>query len=258
MKIIKTIKQFQQYRQQIINTDVGLVATMGALHQGHISLIKQSIKENHISIVSIFVNPTQFDQKNDLENYPNQIDGDIEQLQQAGVDCVFLPDFKEMYADNYQYKVAENNLSKKYCGAHRDGHFDGVLTVVMKLLNICRPSRAYFGEKDYQQLTLIKRMVAAFFMPIEIIAAATIREKDGLAMSSRNLNLSTTERKIAAKLYQTLKSGLSLKQMWAQLEGFGFNVDYLEILDNHLLVAAKLGSVRLIDNVEIEKLEQAA
>ncbi|HHL31374.1 MAG TPA: pantoate--beta-alanine ligase, partial [Oceanospirillales bacterium] len=231
MKIIKTIKQFQQYRQQIINADVGLVATMGALHQGHISLIKQATKENHISIVSIFVNPTQFDQKDDLKNYPNQINADIEQLQQAGVDCVFLPEFAEMYPDAYQYKVAENNLSKKYCGAHRDGHFDGVLTVVMKLLNICRPSRAYFGEKDYQQLTLIKNMVSAFFMPVEIVAVATMREKDGLAMSSRNLNLSSEQRKIAPKLYATIRSGQSLKLMQQQLKSYGFKVDYLEILN---------------------------
>jgi pantoate--beta-alanine ligase len=257
MKTMQLIQQFRDYRKTI-NTSVGLIPTMGALHAGHLSLIKQSLAENDKTIVSIFVNPTQFDNKNDLNHYPNLIERDLQQLQSIGVDCVLLPEFEQMYPDNYSYKVSENVLSHQFCGAHRDGHFDGVLTVVMKLFNIVQPNKAYFGEKDFQQLTLIKQMVQAFFMPIEVVAGATVREQDGLAMSSRNLNLTAVERKIAPKLYQTISSGESLKQMNTELEAYGFKIDYLEILDNRLLVAAFLGQVRLIDNIEINSLEKVA
>ena len=263
MKIIRNIEEFKQYRNNIQKQQVGFIPTMGALHSGHLSLIEQSVDNFQLTIVSIFVNPTQFDNKNDLNNYPNLLDDDLDILKVTGVDCVFLPRFENMYPDNYNYSIIEKTLSKEYCGAHRAGHFDGVLTVVMKLLNIVQPHKAYFGEKDFQQLTLIKQMVNAFFMPVEIIAGATIREQDGLAMSSRNLNLTIKERKIAPKLYQTIGSDLLIEQMKTQLENHGFKVDYLEILDNHLLVAAYLGKVRLIDNVEIKnpdqkKIEQAA
>jgi len=257
MKIIKFIQQFQTERN-LLKGSVGFVPTMGALHSGHLSLIQQSLAENDNTVVSIFVNPTQFDNNNDLNNYPNLIESDVQQLQSLGVDCVLLPDFEQMYPDDYHYKVLENELSKKFCGAHRNGHFDGVLTIVMKLFNIVQPTKAYFGEKDFQQLTLIKQMVSAFFMPIEIIAGQTVRELDGLAMSSRNLNLSAEERMIAPKLYQTISSGKTLKQMTSILESYGFTVDYLEILNDRLLVAAYLGDVRLIDNVVIDKLEKVA
>lgn len=257
MKNLESIQQFQAYRQSITSS-VGFIPTMGALHAGHLSLIKQSLSENDHTIVSIFVNPTQFDNKNDLNKYPNLIESDLQQLHSIGVDCALLPKFDQMYPDNYRYKVSENELSQQFCGAHREGHFDGVLTVVMKLFNIVQPNKAYFGEKDFQQLTLIKQMVQAFFMPIEVVAGATVREQDGLAMSSRNLNLTAEQRKIAPKLYQTISTGDSLKQMHNDLEAYGFKIDYLEILDNRLLVAAFLGTVRLIDNIEINPLEKVA
>ncbi len=258
MKIIRRISEFKQYRNNLKQQQVGFIPTMGALHAGHLSLIEQSVNNFQHTIVSIFVNPTQFDNPNDLHNYPNLLNEDLEQLNIAGVDCVLLPDFAEMYPDNYTFSVIEKELSQQYCGAHRAEHFDGVLTIVMKLLNLVRPDKAYFGEKDYQQLTLIRQMVGAFFMPIEIIAGATIREVDGLAMSSRNLNLTAVQRKIAPLLYKTIISGLSLEQMKKQLIDYGFQLDYLECLDGHLLVAAYLGNVRLIDNVKISKLENAA
>jgi pantoate--beta-alanine ligase len=257
MKTIHSIQQFISYRK-LIKSSVGFIPTMGALHAGHLSLIRQSLTDNDKTIVSIFVNPTQFDNNNDLNHYPNLIESDLQQLQSIGVDCVLLPKFEQMYPDNYRYKVSENDLSQQFCGAHREGHFDGVLTVVMKLFNIVQPTKAYFGEKDFQQLTLIKQMVHAFFMPIEVIAGATVREQDGLAMSSRNLNLTDEERKIAPKLYQTISSGQSIKQMKNTLKSYGFKIDYLEILDNRLLIAAYLGQVRLIDNVKINTLEQVA
>ena len=258
MKIIRSIQQFQLYRSRLQNKQIGFIPTMGALHAGHLSLVEQSLDDFQHTIVSIFVNPTQFDNKNDLKHYPNLLEQDIEKLKQTGVKCVFLPSFDEIYPDNYTFSVQEKTLSKKYCGAHRNGHFDGVLTIVMKLLNIVRPTKAYFGEKDFQQLTLIRQMVEAFFIPVDIVAGATIREADGLAMSSRNLNLTAKQRKIAPKLYATICSEQPLKQMRQQLESYGFKLDYLEIMDNRLLVAAYLGTVRLIDNVAINSLEHVA
>ncbi len=260
MKIIKTIKEMQIYRSRIKNRQVGFVPTMGALHQGHLSLVDQSLDDYQLTIVSIFVNPTQFDNEKDLENYPNQLENDLDKLKKAGVNCVFLPDFEQMYPDDYHFTVHENQLSKKYCGAHREGHFDGVLTIVMKLLNIVQPSKAYFGEKDFQQLNLIQQMVDAFFMSTKIIAGKTIREHDGLAMSSRNLNLTKQQRQLAPMLYQIISSDESLEHMHNQLTRLGFKLDYLEVMNNRLLVAAYLGNVRLIDNVELNPaiLEQAA
>ncbi len=258
MKIIHSIAHFQRYRSRLQDKQIGFVPTMGALHAGHLSLVEKSIEDYQHTIVSIFVNPTQFDNNNDLQNYPDLLQKDLEKLKNAGVGCVFLPEYAEIYPDDYKFSLTEKELSQNYCGKHRVGHFDGVLTVVMKLFHIIQPTKAYFGEKDYQQLTLIKQMVEAFFLPIEIVAGTTIREKDGLAMSSRNLNLTPNQRKIAAQLYATISSALSLSQMHKQLSRYGFKVDYLEQLDNRLLVAAYLGSVRLIDNVAINKLEQVA
>lgn len=249
MQRIKTPQDLQNFRQSI-DSGVGFVPTMGALHQGHLSLIETSQAQNEVTVVSIFVNPTQFDQSADLEQYPNTLEQDFQRLEDMGVDAVFLPSFEVMYPDNYAYQLTENHLSQKYCGAHRPGHFDGVLTVVMKLLNLVNPNLAYFGEKDYQQLTLIRDMVAAFFMPVKIVACPIIRETDGLAMSSRNLRLSPIQRKIAPMLYQALidnDSSIEEKKQW--LISKGFEVDYLEVLDERLLAAASLGDIRLIDNV---------
>lgn len=250
MEVFRSIADFNSYRHGLKKQSIGFVATMGALHAGHQSLIELCQKQCAISIVSIFINPTQFDNPDDLSRYPNVLEQDLKLLNATGVDAVLVPDFDSLYPDNYAFKLTENMLSQKYCGAHRVGHFDGVLTVVMKLLNIIRPNKAYFGEKDYQQLTLIRQMVEAFFMPIEIVAGVTLREKDGLAMSSRNVNLSPEQRIIAVKLYQTLCSGLSIEQMKAQLQTYGFKVDYLQAFKQRLLVAAYLGQTRLIDNVE--------
>jgi len=259
MKLFKSIQSYNDYRIEIADKNIGFVPTMGALHQGHISLVEQSIKNNQVTVVSIYINPTQFDKANDLNNYPKTLDKDLELLKTSGVDAVFLPSYQEIYPDDYAFGVKEKQLSHKFCGAHRDGHFDGVLTVVMKLLNIIKPTNAYFGEKDYQQLTLIKQMVAAFFLDINIVGCAIIREKDGLAMSSRNIRLTTQQRKKALLLYQTISSELSLEQMHKKLSSYGFKVDYIEVMNDRLLVAAYLGKIRLIDNIPLnQKIEQAA
>lgn len=251
MHQISQTKAMQDYCAELKGS-VGFVPTMGALHAGHLSLIEQALNENDYVVVSIFVNPTQFDQKSDLENYPNTLEEDLSQLEDAGVTAVFLPEYENLYPDEFTYQVNENSLSSKFCGAQRPGHFDGVLSVVLKLFNIVDADKAYFGEKDYQQLQLIKGMVAAFFLPIEIIACPIIRENDGLAMSSRNRRLSVIERKIAPEFYTTLVKGSNLEEKKQHLADIGFDVEYLEILDDRLLAAVKLGEIRLIDNVPFQ------
>lgn len=256
MKILKTIKAYELYRNNTKKHSLGFIPTMGALHQGHISLVEKSIKQNLQTVVSIYVNPTQFDQVDDLNNYPSILEQDLKLLEIAGVDAVFIPNYREIYPDNYSFHIHEDRLSKMYCGAHREGHFNGVLTVVMRLLNIIVPSKAYFGEKDFQQLTLIKQMVKAFFMRTEIIGCPIIREADGLAMSSRNLRLNPQQRKLASKLYKVINSNLNIDQMYRKLSTLGFDVDYIETMDKRLLVAAYIEEIRLIDNVEFKQFKE--
>ncbi|WP_223787017.1 pantoate--beta-alanine ligase [Marinicella meishanensis] len=248
MQRLTDISALQAWRQDAKGT-VGFVPTMGALHRGHLTLVEAALANNDQVVVSIFVNPTQFDQASDLAHYPNTLAQDLQQLADVGVTAVLLPNQETMYPDDYRYQVAENELSRLYCGAHRAGHFDGVLSVVMKLFNLVQPTRAYFGEKDFQQLTLIQGMVQAFFLPIEIVPCPVVRESDGLAMSSRNLRLSPIERKIAPQLYATLTADTSLADKRQRLADLGFDLDYLEVYQDRLLVAAKLGEIRLIDNV---------
>ena len=230
---------------------VGFVPTMGALHEGHFALVELARKECDVVFVSIFVNPTQFNDPKDLEKYPRPLEKDLASLKTLGVDYVFLPQPSDIYADNYRFEVREKELSKVLCGAHRAGHFEGVLTVVMKLFNLVRPDKAYFGEKDFQQLTLIEDMVRTFFMDIEVIPCPTLREPDGLAMSSRNQRLSPSQREIAPQFYRALKNAATPADARRDLENVGFSVDYIEERWGRRLGAASLGDVRLIDNVEI-------
>jgi len=253
LKIIKHISEFLLLRNSSNYADcsVGFVPTMGALHKGHLALIKKSKEENDITVVSIFVNPTQFNDKSDFKNYPVTIDDDIIKLNNEKVDFLFLPLYEEIYSDNYKYTISENDFSQQLCGAYRTGHFDGVLTVVMKLLNIVQANVAYFGEKDYQQYLLIKGMVETFFISTEIVAIKTIREKDGLALSSRNIRLSESERKRATLFPKLLQSKKSDKEIEAELVASGFVVDYIKKKDGRRFGAVHLGNVRLIDNVKI-------
>lgn len=249
MKVLKSVSEYKAYKRGLANHSIGFVATMGALHQGHLSLTQNAINDNDITIVSIYVNATQFDNQSDLDNYPNTIKGDLALLEDIGVDAVFMPNYKHMYPDDYRYQLQEKQVSNRLCGAHRKGHFDGVLTVVMKLFNIIQPNKAYFGEKDYQQLHLIKGMVDAFYMNVEVIGCPIIRETDGLAMSSRNLRLTEKQRIKAVELYSTISSDMTIEQMRTHLNSIGFEVDYIETMDDRLLAAASLGEIRLIDNV---------
>lgn len=252
VKIIETIQEWQEiYKNEIQGKKtLGFVPTMGALHRGHMSLIKRSVEENDVTICSIFVNPTQFNDANDLKNYPITLDSDRVLLDKEGCDYIFLPNREMVYPDDYKYKVSENDFSNLFCGAHRPGHFDGVLTIVLKLLNIVSADCAYFGEKDWQQFRLIKGMADAFFLKTKIVPCTLIREDDGLAYSSRNTLLKPKERKIAPNLYRIISSGNSLGDMEKELFDLGFKVDYLEKYEDRILVAAFLGEVRLIDNVK--------
>jgi len=249
-QVFSDIREWREQRRRLANASVGFVPTMGALHAGHFRLLERSRRENDVSVLSIYVNPTQFDNKDDLQKYPLTFDRDLETAARAGVDFVLAPEYEQIYPDGYAYKVTESSLSRKLCGAHRPGHFDGVLTVVMKLLNLVRADRAYFGEKDFQQLQLVRGMAQAFFMETEIVPVPTVREQDGLAMSSRNVNLPDEARKIAPRFYQALLAARSSDEARGLLKGTGFEIDYIEDIGNRRYGAVRIGGVRLIDNVE--------
>jgi pantoate--beta-alanine ligase len=248
--IIHSVKDWILIRRSLKDQSLGFIPTMGALHAGHLELVKKSLSENTLTMVSVFVNPTQFNDPKDYEKYPIQVEQDIELLRGLGVNYVFLPQYSEIYADQYRYQVTEKELSHILCGAHRPGHFDGVLTVVLKLLNLAQAQRAYFGEKDFQQLSLIQGMVEAFFIPTQIIAHPTVREVDGLAMSSRNVRLSPEDRRKSVLFPKILKDATSCESARAELERNGFIVDYIEERFGRRLGAVRLGDVRLIDNVQ--------
>lgn len=253
MKLCHSIADWRALRSALDGRTLGLVPTMGALHAGHLSLVERCRRENDVTVVSIFVNPTQFDQQADLDRYPRQTERDLALLQDAAVDAVFLPAREEIYADGFRYRVSESELSRRLCGAHRPGHFDGVLTVVMKLLNIVLPTRAYFGQKDYQQLFLVRGMTQAFFMEVEIVACPVVREPDGLAMSSRNRNLDAAQRQLAPSFQLVLRESVDTDSAHRRLQQLGFDVDYVEDFDGRRLAAVRLGSTRLIDNVLIKE-----
>jgi pantoate--beta-alanine ligase len=253
IKTIKKVSDWKKIREEEINNGkyLGFVPTMGALHEGHFSLIRQSKKDNDKTIVSIFVNPTQFNDKKDLKKYPRNLEEDKKKLKKEGVQYLFLPDYETLYVDNYNFKICEKNISSLLCGVSRKGHFEGVLTVVMKLLLITGAGNAYFGEKDYQQYLLIKNMAEAFFLDTKIIACPTVREKDGLALSSRNVLLSSQERLVAGDFYKELKKDVDVQVIKKNLVKKGFEVEYIKELLGRRFGAVKLGKVRLIDNVKI-------
>lgn len=249
---------------------LGVVMTMGALHEGHATLMRTARKDNDFLVATIFVNPLQFGPHEDLARYPRTLEADLEVCEAEGVDLVFAPPPEEIYpgGDRPGVTVDPGPLGGELEGAVRPGHFVGVLTVVLKLLNLVRPDTAYFGEKDYQQLTLIRRMVDDLCVNVRIVAVPTVREADGLALSSRNRYLSAQERDSALGLSRALRAGAAEHTADAVLatagqELAGLNVDYLELRDPllgpaprsgpaRLLVAARVGSTRLIDNIELE------
>jgi len=257
MRILETVADYREWRKSLpANQTVGFVPTMGALHDGHASLLRASKKENAHTVLSIFVNPTQFNQKEDFDKYPKTWEQDLTIAKASGVDAIFSPkNPSELYPDDYKYKITEKEFSNELCGEFRPGHFDGVLSVVMKLFQIVKPTRAYFGEKDFQQLSLIRGMVDAYFLDLEVVPCPTVREPSGLAMSSRNLRLTPEEKELAPKLYQVMTSAESLDDAKSTLNKLGFEVEYLvdkkTPFGMRRFVAAWLGKVRLIDNVKL-------
>jgi pantoate--beta-alanine ligase len=228
----------------------GFVPTMGALHTGHRALLARAHADNERVVMSIFVNPTQFNDPADLEKYPRTLEADLK-LAAGLVDDVIVPAAAELYPDGYHYRVTEERFSRELEGAHRPGHFDGVLTVVLKLLNLVQPQRAYFGEKDWQQLRLVEGMVRAFFLPVEIVACPTERDADGLALSSRNRRLSAAARARAMKFPAALRTAGGPAEAVATLRDAGFEVDYVAERDGMRLGAVRIENVRLIDNVRL-------
>jgi pantoate--beta-alanine ligase len=255
MTVVTDIAAWRALRdgQRRRGESLGLVPTMGALHEGHLSLVRRSRRENTHTMVSIFVNPTQFDQQTDLDHYPRTLEADLALLEAEGVGFVLTPSPAQMYPDHYRYKVVEHDLSSVLEGAFRPGHFEGVLTVVLKLLNIADAERAYFGEKDWQQLQLVRGMVDALFVRTAIVGCPIVRDPSGLALSSRNQRLSPEDTIRASALNRALQSAATPEEARAQLMADGFTVDYVEDADGRRLAAVRLGGVRLIDNVEIEK-----
>lgn len=254
MKLLSSVAEVLAFRGSL-EGQVGFVPTMGALHEGHLSLVEASRAQTEHTIVSVYVNETQFNNANDLENYPDTLDEDLQQLERHGVTAVFLPDYATIYPDDFTYHLDEKAFSLELCGAHRPGHFTGVLTVVMKLLNIVKPDKAYFGEKDFQQLTLIRGMVDAFFMGVDVVGCPIVREEDGLAMSSRNLNLTPCDRLKAPAFSRIISRQASDQEVVLELEAAGFEVDYVQTLQGRRFAAVVMGNsenpVRLIDNVGV-------
>ena len=246
--VLRTVAECRAWRATQ-GRRLGFVPTMGALHAGHATLFQRAKVANDLVLASVFVNPTQFDDPRDFNLYPRTLAADSALLDAAGVDAVFAPSVEEMYPNGTRYLVHEDELSGGLCGAHRPGHFIGMLTVVLKLLQIAQADRAYFGEKDYQQLELVRGLVKTFFVRTEIIAVPTVREADGLAMSSRNARLSQAERALAPRFHAALKSAPTADAARAQLEAAGFRVDYVEDREDRRFGAVHLGQTRLIDNV---------
>ena len=275
MKIVHSPQELKSIlKEEYANRSIGFVPTMGALHSGHLSLIEASVKNNDITVVSIFVNPTQFLEGEDLDKYPSKYVADERICTIAGAHILFYPQAADMYEKD-EIKIVAPNIRGFILEGHvRPGHFDGVLTVVMKLFNIVGPTRAYFGKKDAQQLALIMQMVKNFFMDVEIVPLNTVREPDGLAMSSRNVYLNTHERSEALKIAKSLKvaTNLVIRKVFdvsaikAEMKEAlsPLNVEYISIVSRSfvpqdeveigntiILVAVKLGSTRLIDNLWI-------
>jgi len=274
MQVVQKISELRLLRDKLEGT-VGFVPTMGYLHEGHLALVKRARAENSAVIVSIYVNPTQFGPKEDFASYPRDLDRDLKLLRDAGVDIVFVPTDDEMYPPEFSTWVDVEKVTEPLEGASRPGHFRGVATVVAKLFNIVRPSRAYFGQKDAQQVMVIKKMAADLNMGIEVVVVPTLRERDGLAMSSRNIYLNPDERRAATVLFRALTLARQLRrdgeknaekvrrQMVSLIRKEPLaEIDYVSIADGQTLeelslldrpalasLAVRIGKTRLIDNM---------
>jgi pantoate--beta-alanine ligase len=243
-KIVDLQNQLFEDRKQ--GKEIGFVPTMGALHEGHASLVRRSVKENAITVVSVFVNPTQFNDKNDLKNYPRTLEADCELLEKCGADYVLAPSVEEMYPEPDTRQFEYPPVSTVMEGAHRPGHFNGVCQVVSRLFYIVKPTRAYFGEKDWQQIAVVKAMVRHLGISVQIVECEIVRDEDGLAKSSRNTLLSADERAIAPNIYKALKASVKYAENHTLKETHdkvvndinkvdGLDVEYFSIVDGNTL-----------------------
>lgn len=280
MQVVRTKSELSGHLLSLRSShkSIGLVPTMGALHQGHTTLVKKAKEENEVVVVSIFVNPTQFNDPSDLENYPRTMEADQSLLKDLGADLLFVPSVKEMYPEEDTRSFELGNLDQVLEGKQRKGHFKGVAQIVSKLFLICNPHRAYFGQKDFQQLVIVRRLVEILELDIRIVACPIIRESDGLAMSSRNAKLNPADRKLAPFIYSTLKEASEKKRsfspselkVWVEnrfKEQPDLDLEYFEIVEDKELrpvldwqekvnkvacLAVQLGGVRLIDNMNFD------
>ena len=281
MYLFKKVKDLQAFLQQEKKkgSRIGFTPTMGALHIGHLSLIQRALQSNQISVCSVFVNPTQFNQATDLETYPRPIEQDIELLEQAGNQVLFLPTVEEVYPNDLDTTVSIdlNGLDEAMEGAHRPGHFKGVVQVVKRFLDIIQPHELFMGQKDYQQFCIIEHMIRQLALPVEIVMCPTVRESSGLAQSSRNRRLSPSARQAASNIYKQLQlaiqrfsqqSAAAAKTSYFQaLEDLGFKPEYIDFVDGHTLkeverldaaerivvcTAVWVEGVRLIDNIVVK------
>jgi pantoate--beta-alanine ligase len=283
MKVIRTISELQQElsAQRAAAKSLGFVPTMGALHQGHASLVKRSVAENDVTIVSVFVNPTQFNDKNDLKNYPRDLQADCVLLEAIGADVVFAPEVEEMYPEPDTRVFSFAPLDTVMEGGCRPGHFNGVAQIVSKLFYAVAPDKAYFGEKDFQQLAIIREMVRQLDIKVEIIGCPIVREADGLALSSRNMLLNAEERERALTISRTLFASIdyATSHTLAQTKSFveeainatdGLQLEYFQIVDGNTLqevtewgdsdylvgcIALFCGKIRLIDNIKYKEVK---
>ncbi|MFV0418240.1 MAG: pantoate--beta-alanine ligase [Dysgonomonas sp.] len=277
MDLKRTVRELQDALTSLRNQGktIGFTPTMGALHEGHLSLVKQCIADNDICVVSVFVNPTQFNNKEDLEKYPRDIERDGRFLEEAGVDIVFAPSVEEVYPETDTRQFDFGQIDKVMEGMHRPGHFNGVAQVVSRLFDIVKPDKAYFGEKDFQQLAVIREMVKQLNLAVQIVPMPIVREASGLALSSRNERLTAEQKQIAVNISKTLFESRewiktssvveTIDRVVKQIDSFeGLRVEYYEIVDGYTLqsvtdwesagyivgcIAVFCGDVRLIDNI---------
>ena len=254
MKILRDPQSLGAYLQSC-KRPLGWVPTMGYLHEGHLALIKEAKKQNQSVILSVFVNPTQFNEKDDFDAYPRDESRDLSLAKSAGVEAVWLPKHADIYRDGDTFEVSEKIHASQMEGAYRPGHFVGVGTVILKMVQILQAQYVYFGEKDYQQLQLVRDMMRSFFMPVRVIGVVTQREPSGLAMSSRNARLTPEQKNKAASIHENICRQNSAASARAQLVKEGFRVDYVQDYQGRRYVAAWLDEVRLIDNVPLTERE---
>lgn len=279
--VFTTVKPLQKrLHKELENSTIGFFPTMGALHHGHIELVKQAKKENDVVVVSIFVNPTQFNNPDDLEKYPRMLDKDLELLDEVGDVIVFAPDVKTVYPDNYEnLKIDLGKLGETMEGEFRPGHFDGVMNVVKRFFDIVKPTRAYFGMKDFQQVAVIKHLVKVTNDPVEIVVCDIVREESGLASSSRNVRLTEEQKEEALIIIETLRFLKSIvdqyppQKAWKKAKQFfrkgTLELEYLEIIHPltlkrlekwtpgaHACIVAYAGEVRLLDNIQLIPFEE--